>query len=54
MLKDYEQPVLSIVHDNSFNKYILNLYYEQGSVLDSWDKAVKNKTLAHALMEPTF
>ena len=54
MLKDWKQLGLSIGNDGSPNKYLLSLFLEEGSVFDSWDKAVKNKMLADALMELTF
>ena len=43
MLKDWEELGLSVGNDNSLNKYLLSLFLEEGSVLGSWDKAVKNK-----------
>lgn len=45
---------MSIGNDNSLDKYLLSLFLEEGSVLDSWDKAVKSKMLADALMKLTF
>lgn len=48
MLKDWKQLGLSIGNDSSLNKYLLSLFLEEGSVFDSWDKAVKNKMLAGA------
>lgn len=45
---------MSIGNDTSLNKYLLSLFLEEGSVIDSWDKVVKNKMLADALMELTF